>query len=423
MRPDLSRRRAILEWWPLRLPAVVFAEARTRVREFGTLNAFISETTEDGAGLVVAVKDIVDVKGLPTTGGSDVPGDEVAADDAQLITNVRSRGCNVIGKTNLDEWGLGVSGANPHFGNVRNPRDRSRMSGGSSAGSAVAVAVGACDWAVGTDSGGSVRIPASLCGIVGFKPTPGVIPTRGVIALSPSLDTVGALAPNVGIASAAIWAMAGKTASIEAPEAGLSVYRLAVPQGWIGELDAPTSSVWRAVSAELPEIRFPSRERLAAAATTILLAEAAVEHRSRIASFPDRYGEDAKERIRLGQMITTVDYLRAIEEREQLRYEVEAAMRGWDALVTPATTCVAPLIGTPRVRDALSWFTRPFNLTGQPAVVVPGRAANLPVGLQLVGHPDGDRDLARIAMAFEQRWGPTGSRAVEPAAFTTSSRG
>jgi Asp-tRNA(Asn)/Glu-tRNA(Gln) amidotransferase A subunit family amidase len=401
---------------------VVFAEARARIREFEALNAFISETTENGVGLVVAVKDIVDVKGIPTTGGGDVPGVGIAADDADLIANARAHGCHVIGKTNLDEWGLGVSGANPHFGDVRNPRDRARMSGGSSAGSAVAVAIGACDWAVGTDSGGSVRIPASLCGIVGFKPTPGVIPTRGVIALSPSLDTVGALAPNVEIASGAIWAMAGGMASILPAEAGLSPFRLAVPQGWVGQLDAPTSSVWRAVSAELPEIRFPSRERLAAVATTILLAEAAVEHRSRIASFADRFGEDAKERIRLGQMITTVDYLEAIEEREQLCSEVDAAMRGWDALVTPATTCVAPLIGTPRVRDALSWFTRPFNLTGQPAIVVPGRAANLPVGLQLVGHPYGDRDLARLAMAFEQRWRPTGARA-DPAALATPTQG
>ncbi|HSP07959.1 MAG TPA: amidase, partial [Candidatus Dormibacteraeota bacterium] len=162
-------------------------EARKRIRERSDLNAFISLSSEQGEGIVVAVKDLVDVAGMVTTAGGVILPDIPAREDAPLIRRIRREGCVIAGKTNLHEFAFGVTSANPHYGTVRNPHDPTRAAGGSSGGSAVAVAAGMCDWAVGTDTGGSIRIPASLCGVAGFKPALGSIDTDGVIPLSWSL--------------------------------------------------------------------------------------------------------------------------------------------------------------------------------------------------------------------------------------------
>src|SRR5439155_7800399 len=147
-------------------PSVTPADARDRIRALEDLNAFISLTEEDGVGPVVAVKDLVDVRGTVTTAGGRMLEQAPAVEDAPLVHRMRESGCVVIGKTNLHEWAFGVTSSNPHFGAVRNPHDRERVPGGSSGGSAVAVAAGMCDWAVGSDTGGSIRIPAALCGVV-----------------------------------------------------------------------------------------------------------------------------------------------------------------------------------------------------------------------------------------------------------------
>ncbi|MFI5168594.1 MAG: amidase, partial [Thermoanaerobaculales bacterium] len=173
------------------------AEARKRILERSDLNAFISVSAEEGEGIVVAVKDLVDVEGMVTTAGGMILPDIPAREDATVIRRIRREGCVVVGKTNLHEFAFGVTSMNPHYGTVRNPRDPSRVAGGSSGGSAVAVAAGMCDWAVGSDTGGSIRIPASLCGVAGFKPALGSIDTTGVIPLSWSLDTLGPLAPDM----------------------------------------------------------------------------------------------------------------------------------------------------------------------------------------------------------------------------------
>src|SRR6266480_7217854 len=179
-------------------------DARARIRERSDLNAFISVSDERGDGTVVAVKDLVDVNRMVTTAGGVILPAEPAADDAPVITRIRHAGCVVVGKANLHEFAYGVTSVNPHYGPVRNPRDPSRVAGGSSGGSAVAVATGMCDWAVGSDTGGSIRIPASLCGVVGFKPTIGTVDTTGVFPLSRSLDTMGPLAPDVRSAARAL---------------------------------------------------------------------------------------------------------------------------------------------------------------------------------------------------------------------------
>src|SRR5579859_2707428 len=217
-------------------------EARQRIAARPELKAFISLTRETGDGPVVAVKDLVDVRGTVTTGGSVLLPAEPAEVDAPLIGEIRRHGCVVVGKTNLHEWAFGITSNNPHYGAVRNPRDESRIPGGSSGGSAAAVVAGMCDWAVGSDTGGSIRIPAGLCGCVGFKPTIGMISTEGVVPLSRSLDTIGPLAPEVRAAAAAVEMMSGLDGIV--PKRLRGGYRLAVPQGWFEDLDEETRAAW-----------------------------------------------------------------------------------------------------------------------------------------------------------------------------------
>lgn len=366
------------------------------------LNAFMSFTGESGDGPRVAVKDLIDVQGMVTTAGSPLMPDAPAERDAPLVRRLREAGCVVIGKTSLHEWAYGPTSDNPHFGPVRNPHDPSRVAGGSSGGSAVAVAVGACDWAIGTDTGGSIRIPAGLCGVVGFKPTLGAIETTGVVPLAWSLDTIGALAPNVATAFAAVELMKGSTETLEEDEN--ATYRVAVPAGWAVDLDAETERAWRHVSAGLPEIAFPERARVAEPAATILYVEAAAYHRERFAAHPESFGSDIQGHIPRGLAIAGVDYVAAVRACTELRAEVEEAMAGWDAVLVPCTPIVAPTIGQPDVREPLTRFTRPFNTTGQPVFVVPAPVEGLPVGIQVVGRFSGDRALAGVARSLERGW-------------------
>src|SRR5207237_9186129 len=187
-----------------------------------------------------------------TTDGGTLPPTQPAEDDAPVIKRMRRQGCVVVGKANLHEWAFGVTSGNPHYGAVRNPHDPSRVPGGSSGGSAVAVAAGMCDWAIGTDTGGSIRIPASLCGVVGFKPKLGTIASEGGFPLSKSLDTVGPMASDVASVARAFGQMSG--GSDQALEAARP--RLVVPKGWVRELDETTERAWSRVSAGLPEVDF-----------------------------------------------------------------------------------------------------------------------------------------------------------------------
>src|SRR5689334_2950598 len=228
-------------------------DARVRIERESHLNAFISVTDETGEGPVVAVKDLVDVRGTVTTAGGIILPDTPAAEDAPVVARIRQAGCVVVGKANLHEFAYGVTSINPHFGTVRNPYDPTRVAGGSSGGSAVAVAMAMCDWAIGSDTGGSIRIPASLCGVCGFKPRFGSVEIAGTIPLSHSLDTLGPLAPTIAECARAHTMMTGEEVSLDA----LSQPRLAVPAGWVEGLDEPTAEAWRRVSADLPEIELP----------------------------------------------------------------------------------------------------------------------------------------------------------------------
>jgi Asp-tRNA(Asn)/Glu-tRNA(Gln) amidotransferase A subunit family amidase len=261
-----------------------------------------------------------------------------------------------------------------------------------------------CDWAVGSDTGGSIRIPAGLCGVVGFKPTVGTVETEGVIPLSRTLDTLGPLAPDVLAAAQALATMCEVPDLVPASPRALESLRLAVPAGWVSDLDGETDAAWRRVAAGLPEIPVPSRERLAEVGRTILFAEAAAFHRTWLAEDAGRYGEDVRAHLHRGLEVPAVDYLRAREMQPVLRQEMEAALRGVDALLLPATAVVAPLLGASDVREPLTRFTRAFNTTGHPVITLPAPGTRLPVGVQVVGHWGHDADLVRIAWALERAW-------------------
>jgi Asp-tRNA(Asn)/Glu-tRNA(Gln) amidotransferase A subunit family amidase len=378
---------------------VELADARKRIREKESLNAFISVSSEEGTGAVVAVKDLVDVAGMVTTGGGVILPNQPATADAPVVARLRRGGCVMVGKTNLHEFAYGVTSVNPHYGAVRNPHDLRRVAGGSSGGSAVAVAAGMCDWAIGSDTGGSIRIPASLCGVVGFKPALGSIDTTGVIPLSRSLDTLGPMAPDVAAAGRAFSMMSGEAI----PAEPVKEPRLAVPKGWVGDLDEPTEKAWRLVSTGLPEVDFLDRERLYQVGLTILLVDAAVYHRRWAAESPEKYGADVITHIRRGLSILAVDFDEALVEWAQLREDAIRAMEGIDALVLPATAIVAPLVEAGNeVREPLSRFTRPFNTTGQPVVALPAPVRGLPVGIQIVGRTNAGAIGA--ANWLERKW-------------------
>jgi aspartyl-tRNA(Asn)/glutamyl-tRNA(Gln) amidotransferase subunit A len=379
-------------------------EARARASKLRDWNLFITMTEEEGGGEVVAVKDLVDVRGTPTTAGGVLLPREPKANDAPLVRNLRGRGCAVIGKTNLHEWAFGSTNINQHYGTVRNPRDPTRIAGGSSGGSAVAVAAGVCDWAVGSDTGGSIRIPAGLCGVVGFKPTLNLIDTTGVVPLSASLDTIGSLAPDVATAARAVAMMAGVEDWGGTGGITRDRLRLAVPANWISALDEPTRAAWEFVSAGLPAVEMPSLEAMQRACLDIMFREAAAYHREWMEARPEAYAPDVLARLRTAAEVTEADYGRAVGERGRFQAEVAHAMRGLDAILLPATAGVAPPISDAVDTQPLVRFTRPFNLTGQPVFSLPAPVPGLPVGIQVVGHFGRDAELVRVAAALESAW-------------------
>jgi aspartyl-tRNA(Asn)/glutamyl-tRNA(Gln) amidotransferase subunit A len=382
-----------------RIGVMDLEKARRRILERADLNAFISVSSEEGNGTVVAVKDLVDVAGMVTTAGGVILPREPATEDAPVVRRLRERGCVIVGKTNLHEFAYGVTSVNPHYGAVRNPFDVERVAGGSSGGSAVAVAAGMCDWAIGSDTGGSIRIPASFCGVVGFKPALGSIDTTGVIPLSRSLDTLGPLAADVAGAARAYSMMSGEAISpkrVRPP-------RLGIPAGWVTDLDEDTARAWQLVSAGLPEVEFVKRDPLYRFSLTVLQVEASTYHRRWVTECPEKYGADVLGHLKRGLEILAVDYAEAMAALPELRAEAERAMDGLDGLVLPATAIVAvPISAGTEVREPITRFTRPFNATGQPVVTLPAPVRGLPVGIQVVGRTNSGAIAA--AAWLEHEW-------------------
>jgi aspartyl-tRNA(Asn)/glutamyl-tRNA(Gln) amidotransferase subunit A len=369
-------------------------------------------------GIPISLKDLFDVEGLATTAASRVRDGHVASSDAPVIRRLRHAGAVFVGKTNLHEFALGTTSEDSAFGPVRHPRDPSRSPGGSSGGSAASVVAGMALATVGTDTGGSIRIPSAACGLVGFKPPFGAVPCDGVVPLSQTLDHVGPLAKTVEDARLLYLALSGEAASLSsAPAIELADVRAASLDGYfVARLQPAVRDSFDSALARLRDAGLQiSTASIAHAAdvpaiyVTICLAEAAALHARTLEDVPERYTKPVRHRLELGRYIPAEDYLRAQAGRNVLRSEVDEALRRHDVLLLPTMAIVAPPLGASTVemdgeepvRSAMLRLTQPFNLSGHPAITLPVAASpeGLPVGLQLVGR-ETDR-LLDIARAVE----------------------
>lgn len=395
-------------------PALVGVVA-ARERASATLDsrAFISFTEESGDGPALAVKDNIDVAGIVTTAGTLLPaGTPPAREDAEVVRRFRAAGFTVIGKTNMHEWGLGSSGQNPHFGTVLNPRDPSRLAGGSSGGSAAAVALGVTDVALGTDTGGSIRIPSALCGVVGFRPTFGRVSVEGLKPLAQSLDAIGLIVRDIRLLPGLLPVLgideeAGGDERSPEP-------RLGTPAGWVSGLDSGVSAVWGRIALGLVEVEAPPLEAFVQPALTVLYFEAARNLRAQFEDRRESLGTDLQKLVRDGLEISDREYADARRRQAELREELSRVFDDVDALVMPATRAVAPHVdeGALELREKLTPFARPFALTGHPVVAMPYPVgdARLPVGMQLVGPRGSDRRLAEMAVGVSDSWASAGQR-------------
>jgi 2-dehydropantoate 2-reductase len=361
------------------------------------------------AGQPVAVKDIVAVAGLPTRCGSPATSPDPAAADATLVGRLRAAGAEIFATTQCLEFAAGF--AHPDIGDTRNPRDRSRTSGGSSGGSAAVVAAGVCALAIGTDTGGSIRIPAAYCGIAGLKPTYRLVPEDGVFPLAPSCDHAGPLAATAAGCAALLRVIAGlggpPAESPAAPAVGVLTAQLADPSVTAevrGALRAGLSQL-AAAGWQLHEISQPWLDdllRWERVLSVIVAAEAWQVHSGRDTS---RYAAGTRALLEFGREVTPAQYAAARAEQAELAAAVEVTLAGLDVLAGPTVGFTAPEQDPPfgvGEDSGEGRFTGPYNLTGHPAVTIPVPAPGLPVGLQLAGHRGRDLDLLAIAGAAER---------------------
>jgi len=370
-------------------------------------------------GVIVSIKDLFDVAGEPTRAGSTILADAApAARDAPVVQRLRDAGAVIVGKTNMSEFAFTGVGANPHYGTPRNPADRARVPGGSSSGAAVAVADGMCEISIGSDTGGSTRIPAALCGLVGCKPTKHRVPTKGACPLSWSLDSVGPIARTVEDCAKADAVIAGDAPWPIEP-ASLPFLRLAVPQNLVLDeldpvvspaLDIALGKLIRAdaivTAIELPELAEMERVNRVA---TIPTAEAWRIHRDHLAERGGEYDPRVKWRIELGSRIDDAAYARMLEERDALVRKLDERLTQYDALVMPTTPIVAPTMaeiesdeGFQRANRLLLRNTAIVNFFDLCAISLPLACTSLPVGLVIVARRDHDRRLFNIAAAIER---------------------
>ena len=378
------------------------------------------------AGVPVAVKDLVDEAGIPNTRGSRFPPD-VPESDAPVVSRLRAAGAVIIGRTGLHEFAFGFSSENEHFGPVRNPWDPTTSPGGSSGGSGAAVGAGIVPAAIGTDTGGSVRVPAALCGAVGLKVSHGRVSTTGVYPLAPSIDTVGPIAATVADAAAIYGVIAGFDVSdpwsrdrpvlpprMTAP----GDVRLGIPHPWVDRpMSVEVAAAWdwflsaargagiELVDLELPELVYPGKM------PESVYPEVAAIHRERYEAEPERYGREVGERIASTLGYTMHDYLRGLAWRARIRDAADAGLAQCDALVTPTVAAMRKEIGVDTVeidgapvgyRVALSCFTAIVNHAGLPALAVPLASAGAPPpSVQLIGPMWGESGLLGVGLALE----------------------
>jgi aspartyl-tRNA(Asn)/glutamyl-tRNA(Gln) amidotransferase subunit A len=371
-------------------------------------------------GVPMSVKDLIDVRDTPTTAASRVREGHVADRDATAIAHLRQAGAVFVGKTNLHEFAFGTTNEDSAFGPALNPHDPSRSPGGSSGGSAVSVAAGMALGSVGTDTGGSIRIPAAACGAVGLKPTWNEVSTDGVVPLSPALDHVGPLAQTVGDAWLVHHALTGTIISRPLVPTPTTSLRLALPRSYfhaildeeVARRFAEQIDRLRSAGVTINDVDIRHASDIAPIYLHIVLADAAAYHAQTLETMPDRYTTPVRLRLEMGRYLLAEDYARALAGREVLRREVDVALADHDALVLPTLPIPAPPLGAASVcvgdrqepvRNLMLRLTQLFNLTGHPAVALPSgtTATGLPCSLQLVGRRNQTDALLRVACACE----------------------
>lgn len=407
-----------------------------------SLNAFIAVTADDALaaaraadkeiaagrcrgplhGIPISLKDLIDVAGLPTTAASKLREHSIATDDALIVKHLKDAGAVLVGKTNLHEFAFGTTNEDSGWGPARHPLDPSRSPGGSSGGSAVAVQTGMSLASIGTDTGGSIRIPAAACGIVGLKAAWGEISSNGVVPLSRQLDHVGPMTRSVDDAALLFDVLRGEAPRPidDAPDT-LSGIKLALLEGFFmtrvhPEVAAAVRQACERLQQDGAAIGTASlayAEDIAPVYLHLVLADAAAYHASALERRPHAYTENVRVRLEMGRHVLAEDYVRALQGRRVIAREIERVLSDVDALLLPALAIEAPPLGAANVpvngesepvRNVMLRCTQPFNLSGHPAISLPcgTSRAGLPIGLQVVGHFGRTHDLLRIARTIER---------------------
>ncbi len=386
-------------------------------------------------GVPVGLKDLYCTRGVKTTGGSKILEAWLPEEDATVVSRLTGAGAIVLGKLNMHEFAYGPEGLNAHYGAPWNPWDASthRICGGSSSGSGAAVSAGLCPGALGSDTGGSIRIPASLCGISGIKPTYGRVSRAGVLPLAWSLDHVGPMCRTAADCALMLGAMAGydprdpTTSVLPVPDymaaltGNVKGLRIGVIRPFFMESAARPvqSAIEQAVKtleglgASVQAVALEKVKIAAGASTAMIAAEAYAYHEEWIKTRPQDYGADVRERLRVGAFVSGAEYVNGQRARAVLRDEVDSVLARLDVLLCPTTPIVATPVGVNEteingekhgVRPSLIRFTRPFNTTGHPAASIPCgfNDEGLPIGLQIIGRPFDEATVLRVADAYQR---------------------
>jgi aspartyl-tRNA(Asn)/glutamyl-tRNA(Gln) amidotransferase subunit A len=365
-------------------------------------NAFLHRVDDDGDWRV-AVKDVIDVAGMPTTAASKIL-HRVPDRDAECVARLRAAGATIVGKLNTHEFAFGALTNSPHFGPALNPWDPERTTGGSSGGSGAAVAAGLVDVALGTDTAGSIRIPAAFCGVTGHKPSAGLVPKDGVVPTAWTLDTVGPLARTAGECRRALEIMAGRPLEFDAP-----IRRIGVVTRLFEQADSAVAAVCEDALGALPgdrePVELPLHEEIATITQLVMLPEAATAHLNWLRTRLADYGADVRARLLAGLLLPSTAYPTGLRARNWTRSLWERELAGYDLLVAPAMSIVAPRLDEvpPDYRLMVMPYNSPASLLGLPVTVVPcGFVDGMPVGLSLMGRFGEDDLTLRAAEQFQR---------------------
>ncbi|MGH2964869.1 MAG: amidase [Solirubrobacterales bacterium] len=371
---------------------------------------FITRVDPSGDGPRLAVKDILDTSGVRTTYGSAIFADHVPDRSAEAVRRLQGAGYVLVGKANLHEFAFGMTSENPHYGTVPNPLRPGRIAGGSSGGSAAALAAGLADAALGSDTAGSIRAPAACCGVVGFKPTFGLVPVEGCFPLAPSFDHVGPMARSVSGCAAMMAAMAPEMDPV--PEIAPADVEVGV--AWTAEAEPLVRSRVEEAAAIFPRRRELALPAMPPGVADVRMRETAESHAELFAEHRDLYGEDVAAKLERCLKVTDAEYQAGLRTRERYRERFAELTRGIDVLLTPTEPMVAPPVGVGdlALRDRLTRFTYPFDAVGAPALALPCGLAEegLPASAQIGGRPGADALVLGVGALLERALGHTGQR-------------